>query len=152
MTEALTQRKPRGLWGKREPLTTWRGEMEDLLSRFWEVEREWFGGEISPSVDVAETDKTLEVRMDIPGVTAKDIDIRLNHNVLTVTGERKEEKEEKGKSFHRVERRSGNFSRTVTLPCAVAEDEVAAEYRDGVLAITLPKTEEAQTRKIKVKE
>jgi HSP20 family protein len=71
--------------------------------------------------------------------------------MLTVAGERKEEKEEKGKTFHRVERLYGNFSRSVTLPCSVNEEEVAAEYKDGVLTIKLPKAEEAKAHKIKVK-
>jgi HSP20 family protein len=102
-------------------------------------------------LDVAETEKSLEIHMDLPGVTAKDIDIQVNGNLLTISGERKEEKEEKGKTFHRVERSYGSFSRTVTLPCDVNENEVAAEYKDGVLTIKLPKTEESKAHKIKVK-
>ena len=85
-----------------------------------------------PALDLSETDTAIEVRMDLPGITAKDIDIQVSGNVLTVSGQRKEEKEEKGKTFHRVERRYGSFSRSVTLPCAVEESEVAAEYHDGV--------------------
>lgn len=153
MAGTLTPRKSRGLfpWG-REAFPSLREEMEDLLSRVWEDESEgWFSGALKPSVDLSETEKAVEVRMDLPGVKAKEIDIQINKNLLTVSGERKEEKEEKGKTYHRVERRTGNFSRSFTLPCAVAEDEVAAEYKDGILTITLPKTEEAQTRKIKVK-
>ncbi len=80
-----------------------------------------------------------------------EIDIQLNNNLLTVSGERKEEKEEKGRTLHRIERRVGSFSRSITLPCSVAADEAAAEYRDGVLKITLPKTEESKAQKIKVK-
>jgi HSP20 family protein len=99
---------------------------------------------------MAETDTAIEARMDVPGVTAKDIDIQISGNALTVRGERKEEKEEKGKTFHRIERRYGSFSRSVTLPCAVAESEVAAEYRDGVLTVKLPKTEESKAHKVKV--
>jgi HSP20 family protein len=84
-------------------------------------------------------------------MTAKDIDIQISGNVLTISGKREEEKEEKGKTFHRVERSYGSFSRSVTLPCAIQENEVAAEYRDGVLKITLPKTEESMAHKVKVK-
>ncbi|MGI9327637.1 MAG: Hsp20/alpha crystallin family protein, partial [Pseudomonadales bacterium] len=80
-----------------------------------------------------------------------EIEIQLNGNVLTVSGERKEEQEEKGKTYHCVERRIGTFSRSMTLPCPVEEDEVAAAFKDGVLTITLPKTDEAKTRKIKIK-
>ena len=127
-------------------------EMENRLARLWEEGQEsWFGGNAVPLVDVSETDTTIEAKLDLPGVDPKEIDIQLNGSVLTVSGERKEEKEEKGKTYHRVERRVGNFSRSLTLPCPVEEDEVAAAYKKGVLTITLPKTEQAKTRKITVK-
>jgi HSP20 family protein len=71
--------------------------------------------------------------------------------MLVITGERKEEKEEKGKTFHRIERRSGSIRRSVTLPCAVKEGEINAQCKDGVLTVTLPKAEKACTRKIPVK-
>jgi HSP20 family protein len=129
-----------------------REEMGDLLSRLWgNGEEAWFGGMLAPSVDLSETDNALEVRMDLPGIKASEVDIQLNNNVLTISGERKEEKEEKGRTFHRVERRSGSFARSLTLPTAVAEEKVAAEFHDGVLKITLPKTEESKAHKIKVK-
>jgi HSP20 family protein len=89
--------------------------------------------------------------VDLPGVKPDDIDIRLSGNTLRLHGERKEEQQEKGRTFHRIERRRGNCSRSITLPCAVVEDEVAAEYNDGVLTVTLPKCEEAKSRKIEVK-
>jgi HSP20 family protein len=127
-------------------------EFEDLLGRLWEGREDgWFFGPGIPTLDVSETDKSVEVKVDLPGIKPKEIDIRLSGNVLTVSGERKEEQEEKGKTYHRIERRSGSFSRSVSLPCTVQEDEVAAEYRDGVLTITLPKTEAAKAHKIVVK-
>ncbi len=127
-------------------------EIEDAVSRMWET---GFDGltlnAAVPSLDVSETDKAVEVKLDVPGMTAKDIDIQLNGNLLTVGGERKEEQEKKGKLYHRVERRYGSFSRSITLPAKVVEDEVAAEYHEGVLTITLPKTEDAKSKKIAVK-
>jgi HSP20 family protein len=139
-------------WFRRGPLESIRGEMEDLFSRtFGERADLWAVDRITPSLDLSETDGALEVRMDIPGMEAKDIDIQVNANVLTVSGERKEEREEKGKTYHRVERRVGAFSRSVTLPCPVKEDAVDAQYKNGILTIKLPKTEEAKTRKITVK-
>jgi HSP20 family protein len=127
-------------------------DVEDLVGRLWdEGEDGWFVGRTVPSIDVSETDAAVEAKVDLPGMKPDEIDIRLNANVLTVSGERKEEKEEKGKTYHRLERRAGTFSRSITLPCPVAEDEVAAEFHDGVLTITLPKTEQANARKIKVK-
>ena len=82
---------------------------------------------------------------------AKDIDIQVHGNLLTISGEQKEEREEKGKTFHRVERRVGSFSRSVTLPCPVKEDAVDAQYKNGLLTVKLPKTDEAKAKKITVK-
>jgi HSP20 family protein len=126
-------------------------EFEEAVSRLWDAGNNGWTFGASVPWDISETDKSVEVKLDLPGVTAKEIDIQLNGNLLTVSGERKEEQEKKGKTYHRVERRYGSFSRSVTLPCPVQEDEVAAEYRDGVLAITLPKTDEAKSKKIAVK-
>lgn len=137
---------------RRDPLTALREEMNDLRTKFFgDLDEGWFAGEMLPSLDMSETDTSIEVRMDLPGIAAKDIDVQVNGNVLTVSGQRQEEKEEKGRTYHRVERRSGSFSRSVTLPCSVNENEVAAEQHDGVLTITLPKTEESKAHRIKVK-
>jgi HSP20 family protein len=114
-------------------------------------EGSWWTGDVNPLVDLAETDKAFEIRMDVPGGEAKDFDIQVSGNVATIRGERREEKEEKGKTFHRVERRCGAFSRSLTLPGHVNEDEVAAEYANGVLTITLPKREDATPKKVSVK-
>jgi HSP20 family protein len=139
-------------WFRRDPVLAVREEVEDLLSRIWGDEGDgWLVGRYSPSLDLAETDSTVEVRLDLPGAKPEEIDIQLSGNVLTVSGERKEEKEEKGRTFHRVERREGGFSRSISLPCAVEEEKVQAQYRDGVLSITMPKTEKAKAKKIKVK-
>lgn len=139
----------------RSPLAVLRHEMDDLISRFWDGDQErWFVTPFAPAADVVEGDNAFEIRMDVPGLEAKDIDVQVHGNTVTLSGQRKEEKEEKeekGKTYHRVERRSGSFSRTLTLPCAVNEDEVAAEYTQGVLAVKLPKCEEAQSKKIAVK-
>ena len=153
MAQSLTPRKSGNLstsW-RQDPFAMLRQEMDMLRNRFFGGEDdEWFAG-LAPSVDMSETDNAVEVRMDLPGVKSDDIDIKIHGNLLTVTANRKEEKEEKGRTFHRVERHSGSFSRSLTLPTAVNESEVAAEYQDGVLAITLPKTEQSKPRKIKVK-
>jgi HSP20 family protein len=152
MTGLMTRRLSRlpSLW--RDPFTALREEMNELRAQLIGDGGEgWLTGAMAPALDMSETDMAVDVRMDLPGITAKDIDIQVNGNLLTVSGERKEEKEEKGKTFHRVERSYGNFSRTVTLPCAVNESEVAAEYKEGVLTIKLPKAEESKAHKIKVK-
>ena len=153
MPTTLTTRRGRlpALW-RGDPISALREEMNDLRARLWgDDDDSWFAGSIVPSLDLSETDTAVQVRMDLPGMNAKDIDIQMSGNVLSVSGQRQEEKEEKGRTFHRIERRYGNFSRSVTVPCAVAESEVAAEYRDGVLTIILPKTEESKAHKVVVK-
>jgi HSP20 family protein len=154
MASNLASRPPRSQVSAlvRNPLGVFRDEMDDLVSRMWSGTQDgWLAGNFAPSVDLTETDNAYEVRMDIPGMESKDIDVQVHGNLVTVSGERKEEKEEKGKTFHRVERRTGKFSRSFSLPCAVNEDEVAADYTKGVLSLKLPKCEEAKCKKIAVK-
>ena len=154
MSTAVAKSEPRsvGAWFRREPLGSLREEMEELVSRaFGEDVALWPSERIIPSLDLAETDRMVEVRMDIPGMEAKDIDIQVNGNLLTISGERKEEREEKGKTYHRIERRVGSFSRTVTLPCPVKEDAVDAQYKNGIPTVKLPRTEEAKSKRITVK-
>ncbi len=136
------------------PLAPLRDEFEDVMSKFFGDESEgWLGRGVGAALDLAETDQTVEIKLDLPGIKPADVDIQLSGNALTIRGQRKEEttEDDKEKAFHRVERRYGSFSRTVTLPCAVNEDEATAEFNDGVLTITLPKAEEAKARKIKIK-
>lgn len=104
-----------------------------------------------PKVDLVETDNAYEASVDLPGMQAKDIDVQVHGNTITISGTRKEEKSEKGRTFHYSERRSGSFARTLTLPCAVKEDEVAAEYTEGVLKVVLPKCEQERARRVSVK-
>jgi HSP20 family protein len=152
MSTKLTPSRPQRTTSGRNPLAALRQEMDDLVARFWDGEQEgWFGGPMVPTADLVECDNAFEIRMDIPGFEAKNIDVQVHGNAVTLSGQRKDEKEEKGKTYHCMERRSGSFSRTMTLPCNVNEDEVAAEYTQGVLTVKLPKCEEAQTKKIAVK-
>jgi HSP20 family protein len=146
-----TRQQPMRPWFSRSPLQNLREEMRDMLSHAFGDEQEtWPLMRIVPSLDLSETDDAVELRMDLPGMDAKDIDVQVNQNMLTVSGQRGEQSEEKGRTFHRVERRSGSFSRTITLPCPVKEDAIAAQYRDGVLTVQLPKTTEAKSRRIQV--
>lgn len=127
-------------------------EMEELFSQVVGTEPEaWITRRMVPALDLVESDSAIEVKMDLPGMKSEDIDIQVNGNLLTISGERKEEKEEKGKSYHRVERRNGTFSRSVTLPCQIAEKEVDAKYDNGILSVTMPKAAEARGHKIAVK-
>jgi HSP20 family protein len=153
MATQVAKREAKGVqpWFRRGPLSNLRQEMEEWFTHAFNGEEAWPFGQMLPTLDMSETDQLVEVRMDLPGVDAKHIDIQISGNMLNVSGERKEEKEEKGKTWHRVERRCGSFSRSVVLPCPVNEDNVDAQYRDGILTIKLPKTEEAKARKIEVK-
>jgi HSP20 family protein len=136
----------------RDPFSLLRAEMNDLVARMWNGSGDSaVGPMLAPALDVSESDNTFEVRMDVPGMAAKDIDIQVRGNVVSVSGKRQEEQEEKGKTYHRIERSLGSFSRSLTLPCDINEDEVAANYENGVLVVTLPKSETNKGRKITVK-
>jgi len=154
MSTALTTRLSQALRPLfvRDPFAGLQKEMDDLISRFaGDMNGNGLPDLISPSVDLSETDDALQLRMDVPGLKANEINIEVSGNTIRISGEHKEEKEEKGKTFHRIERRSGSFTRALTLPAPVKEDKVTAETSDGVLTITLPKTEAAKTHKVCVK-
>ena len=104
----------------------------------------------APSVDILETDNELLLKADIPGVDLRDIDIRIENGTLSIKGERKFEKEENNKGFHRLERSYGSFVRYFNLPETVDTEKVKAEYNNGVLNLTLPKKEIAKPKAIKV--
>lgn len=107
-------------------------------------------GAWSPSVDISETEDEVVVTAELPGMSKEDIKISLQDNVLYLKGEKKQEKESKGKNFHRIERRYGSFQRAFSLPVAVITDKIKANYRNGVLTIRLPKAEEAKPKEIPV--
>jgi HSP20 family protein len=109
---------------------------------------------INTSMDVSETEKEFRVRAELPGVSEDDIDVRLDNDVLTIRGEKKFERSEGGEKedFHFVERSYGTFQRSLRLPSSVDSEQVKADFRDGVLTITLPKTaEQERSRRIQVK-
>ena len=104
-----------------------------------------------PTIDLVETENQFEVTVDLPGLKPEEVKVELKNGELWISGKRLEEKEEKGKTYHRVERRTGSFSRSVTLPCPVEEEDVDAQYKNGILTIRMPKTEEAKAHKITAK-
>jgi len=104
----------------------------------------------APAVDVYEDEHKVTLKIEVPGIDEKDIDVRIENNTLTVHGERKIEKEEKEENYRRVERQYGSFTRTFTLPTTVDGDKVIANYDKGVLKIALPKKAEAKPKQIKV--
>jgi len=107
--------------------------------------------EWAPLVDITEDDKEYLIKAELPEVKKEDIKLTAHDDVLTITGERKYEKEEKGKKYHRVERAYGSFERSFTLPEDADEGKIAAEFKDGVLKVHLPKSEKAKPKSIEVK-
>jgi HSP20 family protein len=107
--------------------------------------------EFAPAVDIKETDAQIVVKAEVPGIEAKDINISLTGDVLTIKGEKKAEREEKEENYHLVERNYGSFSRSLTLPAAVDVDKIEAKYDKGVLTVTCPKKEEAKPKSIEIK-
>jgi HSP20 family protein len=104
-----------------------------------------------PTVDISETESEYLIKAELPEVKKEDVKVTVENGVLTLQGERRQEKEEKGKRFHRVERSYGSFVRSFTLPESVDEGGVKAEYKDGVLALHLPKSEKVKPKAIDVK-
>ncbi len=125
--------------------------MFDRFFRGFEGEEEVRLAAWSPRVDISETDDEYIVRAEVPGVSKDDVKVTIKENVLTISGEKKQEKETKNENFHRIERVYGSFSRTFTLPGAVKVDKVEAKFKDGVLTIKLPKVEETKAKEIEVK-
>jgi HSP20 family protein len=139
------------------PFLVLRNEMDKVFDNFSRgFELESFGkapGMFQPKVNVADGEKEIMVTVEIPGMDEKDIELSLTKDALTIKGEKKEEKEEKGKNYHRMERSYGSFSRTLLLPVEINTDKAEAAYKKGVLTIILPKTEKAvkETKKIPIK-
>jgi len=156
------------LWHKGEegnhkpfmPIETLREEMDQLFDSFFPksgMPSHWHKSNQGITdvglADVSETDKEIEVAIDLPGIDKKDIDITYADNHLTVEGKREDKREEKGKDFHRLERSFGSFRRSFYIPSEIEEDKVEAKFSKGVLKISMPKSPEAQKaqKKIEIK-
>jgi HSP20 family protein len=133
-------------------------ELSTIQDRMNRLFQESYGGQdqelstsaFAPPVDVYEDEHNIVLKVEVPGIDEKDIDIRLENNTLVVRGERKFEKEEKEENYHRVERRYGSFVRSFSLPNTVDTENVQATYDKGVLKIALAKKAEAKPKQIKV--
>ena len=138
-------------WGPFTEVDVLRREMDRLWERFfagWPAE--WRREEWAPSLDVSETKDKVVVKAEVPGIDPKDIDVSFSNGVLTIRGEKKQEREEKDANYHLVERSYGSFSRSVNIPVEVEENKVKANYKDGVLKISFPKTSLAKEKEIKI--
>ncbi|HPA47397.1 MAG TPA: Hsp20/alpha crystallin family protein [bacterium] len=142
----------RGFLSPFRTLNALRSEMDRFFDTplFGEGEHPFFGSAYAPAIDVSEEADKIVIKADLPGMDRDGVDISITDNVLTLKGERKQEKEDKGRNWHRIERSYGTFARSVVLPGTVDHDKVTAEYKNGVLLITAPKTEAAKPKQIKV--
>ncbi|MDR4503308.1 MAG: Hsp20/alpha crystallin family protein [Candidatus Scalindua sp.] len=156
------RKKPQHIQSElQHPVATLHREVDRLFDDFFKG----FGGfpslpfreerltEFSPKINVSENDKEIEVSVEVPGMDQNDVEVNVRDDVLTIKGEKKEEKEEKDKEYYHVERSYGSFYRSLQIPCEVDHDKVKAEFKKGVLKIYLPKSEKARenVRKIEVK-
>ncbi len=130
-----------------DPLAGLR-QFEDAFTRLFnepQTNRPW-----APAVDIFETDNELVLKADLPDVELKDLDVRVENQTLTITGERKFDRKENAKGYHRVERSYGTFARSFAVPSAFDTEKIGASFKNGVLSVTLPKKEAAKPRQIKV--
>ena len=160
-TEAtpVTQARKPADW---QPFDVLRNQVDrlfhDFQTGFWQnpffrplpdIESFWcrdLGFKVTPAMDIVEKDKAFEVTAELPGLDVKDVDVRVSNGMLTIKGERQEEKEEKTKDRYVSERRYGSFRRTLQVPGSVDAEKIEASYKSGVLSVTLPKSPEAQKR------
>jgi HSP20 family protein len=147
-----------GLW---QPLATLRGEMDRLFDNFWRgfgparepgLPRLFEGafGAAAPALDVVEADGEYRVTAELPGMDAKDVELTLADDMLTIKGEKKEEREETLENYHLSERRYGSFQRSLPLPRGVDRAKVEARFDKGVLTVVLPKTQDAAAAKARI--
>lgn len=140
---------------KTEPFSSLQREIdrlfEDFARGFPTPSNLGNGGRLMPSIDVVETDKEIEITAELPGLEEKDVQLNVADNLLTIRGEKKAEKEDKGKDYRIVERSYGAFERMLELPPGVDADAIKASIAKGVLTVTVPKPAPAQAKKIEVK-
>jgi HSP20 family protein len=132
-----------------------RREFDDVWSRFFTdldlPAVRFTDGDFVPRINVRETDDALVVTVEVPGMKPEEIEVTLTGDILSIKGEKREEKEEKKSNYHLVERRFGSFNRTFRLPVEVKTDKLSASHKDGVLTVTLPKAAKATAKTIKVR-
>lgn len=142
-------------WDPFREIMALRNQMDRMLGEWPEAFSGWGDSEsagwLRLPVDVSESDEAYTVRASIPGVNPEDLDISVQNNMLTIRGETRAEQEKEGDRWHIRERRFGQFQRTIALPNNVTPDQIGAEYQNGVLTLTLPKSEEAKPRRISVR-
>jgi len=137
-------------WDPFREVVTMQNRLNNLFREMNEGDSPLTTASFVPAVDIYEDAKKVVLKLEVPGIDEKDLDIRVENNTLTVKGEREFEKEEKEENFHRIERRYGTFYRAFTLPSTVDTEHVQANYENGILKLELSKKAEAQPKQIKV--
>jgi HSP20 family protein len=137
--------------GSLSPFAEMERWIDDVFGRWPEGESPIAGSTVFPKSDVLETEDSFLIEAELPGAGIADIKLEFANNVLTISGEKKTEKRENTKGYHRMERSYGTFSRSFTTPATVDEKHITASFTDGVLRVTLPKREESKPRTIEVK-
>jgi HSP20 family protein len=137
-------------WDPFREVAALQNRVNSLFRDFNEGESSLTTTNFIPAVDIYEDEKKIVLKLEVPGIPEKDLDVSVENNTLTVKGERKFEKEEKEENFHRIERRYGSFFRAFTLPTTVETENIDAKYEHGVLKLELKKKPEAQPKQIKV--
>ncbi len=136
----------------RNSLTTLHNEMDDLFDSFFRgLDKPFAGYKTWPAIDVAEDENSIQVRAEVPGCNAEDVEISVYGNTLTISGEKKLKEEKKEKGYYHVESSYGTFRRELTLPTDVDSEKVEATCKDGILTINMPKAAKAKAVKVKVK-
>ncbi len=137
-------------WDPFREVVTMQNRLNSLFRDMNEADSQLTTASFVPAVDIYEDDKKVVLKLEVPGVDEKDLDVSVEKSTLTVKGERKFEAEEKEENFHRIERRYGSFYRAFTLPSTVDTEHVEAKYNAGVLKLELLKKAEAQPKQIKI--
>ncbi|MGB6687276.1 MAG: Hsp20/alpha crystallin family protein [Terracidiphilus sp.] len=137
-------------WDPFREVQTLQNRMNALFRDFGDGDSPLTTASFIPAVDIYEDEKKVVLKLEVPGIEEKDLDVRVENHTLTVKGERKFDKEEKEENFHRIERRYGSFYRAFTLPTTVDTEGIGAGYNNGILRLELKKKPEAQPKQIKV--
>jgi HSP20 family protein len=137
-------------WDPFREVASLQNRVNSLFRDFTEGESSMTTASFVPAVDVYEDAQKVVLKLEVPGIEEKDLDVRVENNTLTIKGERKFDKEEKEENFHRIERRYGSFYRAFTLPSTVDTEAIGASYNAGVLKLELKKKAEAQPKQIKI--
>ena len=135
---------------KAHPLTNWHSEMDNLFESFFRPVRQSASGAWLPAMNISETESAYQIALELPGLNPEDVNVELHDGMLTISGERKTEEQSEDRRWHRVEHVYGKFQRELKLGTPVDEDNVTANFKNGVLSVVIPKSEQAKPRKIEV--